>query len=279
METRMRARLAKLGLVRFTSHLDFMRTVGRTARRAGIPVALTGGFHPHFKIAFGPALGSGIASVAEYADFSLNCHIPEDEFCRRMNSALPSGFRLLEAREIPLAWKSISSVVEAAAYHARLWAPEGAGDRLKEELERRVEAVLAQRSLVVTRQSEKGRKEVDLRPKIIHLEVAGGWESAPGEEVASGEECVPREEEGAPVPVFMIVAAGMGGAVRPEEVLDCILSGRVAELAQSAGSQLASGMVRSTGSRPVIVNRVDITRTGLFLRKGRQLVSPMEAGE
>ncbi|HHY47003.1 MAG TPA: DUF2344 domain-containing protein [Firmicutes bacterium] len=255
MQVRMRARLAKLDMARFTSHLDFMRTIGRATRRAGIPVALTEGFHPHYKIAFGPALGSGIASIAEYADFILNCRIPGEEFSRRMNCALPVGFEVLEAREVPLTWKSISSVVDAASYEMGLWAPDEGPWRVVEELRRRVKAILEAPSLTVTRQTEKGLKELDIRPKILDLDVV--------------------EKDGNdPVFLSMIVTIGDGGTPRPEEVLQCILSGRVPALPGQVVSR-----AESSDPHPIAVGRVSITRTGLFLRKGRDLVSPMEAGE
>ncbi|HBC91420.1 MAG TPA: hypothetical protein DCZ10_00560, partial [Pelotomaculum sp.] len=59
---------AKEGPARYISHLDLLRTFERAARRAGLPIAFTGGFNPHPKIAFAAPLAVGTAGGAEDAD-------------------------------------------------------------------------------------------------------------------------------------------------------------------------------------------------------------------
>lgn len=50
----------------FLSHLDLLRHVYRTMRRAGIPVAMSEGYHAHARIYLNNPLPVGIESVAEY---------------------------------------------------------------------------------------------------------------------------------------------------------------------------------------------------------------------
>ena len=48
----------------YLSHLDLLRHIYRTLRRAGIPVAYSQGFHRHPRIFLNNPLGTGIKSVA-----------------------------------------------------------------------------------------------------------------------------------------------------------------------------------------------------------------------
>ena len=58
---RIRARFAKRGKVRFTSHRDLARIWERVLRRAALPVARSEGFSPRPKLHFGLALSTARA--------------------------------------------------------------------------------------------------------------------------------------------------------------------------------------------------------------------------
>ena len=47
---KLRIRYARRGRLRFSSTRDFSRALERALRRAGVPLALSAGFHPHQKI-------------------------------------------------------------------------------------------------------------------------------------------------------------------------------------------------------------------------------------
>ena len=64
-----RARLALL------SHLEVAHTLERTVRRAGLPFAVSQGFSPHMKIAFGAALPVGVGSTCEIFDLQLTEYV------------------------------------------------------------------------------------------------------------------------------------------------------------------------------------------------------------
>lgn len=204
MSMRIRARMAKQGDARFTSHLDFMRTIGRAARRAGIAVALTRGFHPHQKISLGPALGLGISSTSEFADFELDQSIAEEEFRRRMNESLPSGMRVLDARIIPWHWKPLSAVIDVAKYTAQIVAPEEAYPGLAGFVEKSISSMMSEREFFVTRAKDTIEEKINIRPRIIGLSFS------------LTDECPS---------IKMLVTTGNRGSVRPEEVLDAIFTG------------------------------------------------------
>jgi radical SAM family uncharacterized protein/radical SAM-linked protein len=72
---RYRIRFAKIGRAAFLGHLDMARLWARTFRRAELPLAVTRGFSPKPRIAFGPALGLGVPALAELMDVDVE-HAP-----------------------------------------------------------------------------------------------------------------------------------------------------------------------------------------------------------
>ena len=76
----------------FLSHLDILRHIGRTTRRAGIKVALSQGFNPHMLVYLSAPMGVGIQSLAEY------CQIETDEeptsFIEKFNKNAPRGLNI-----------------------------------------------------------------------------------------------------------------------------------------------------------------------------------------
>lgn len=81
----------------FISHLDLVRLLTRAARRAGLPVALTQGFNPHFRISLKRALKLGLASDREEGQIILREHLDPVELKQRWQLELPSG---VEIRDI-----------------------------------------------------------------------------------------------------------------------------------------------------------------------------------
>jgi len=78
-EIKYRIKYSKTGIARFTSHLDVLRALNRTVRRAGLPVAFSAGFNPKPQLAFGPPLPLGVESESEYFDLELTRALPEEE--------------------------------------------------------------------------------------------------------------------------------------------------------------------------------------------------------
>lgn len=91
-----RIKYAKLGRVRFISHLDVMRAIVRAVNRANIPVAYTEGFNPRPKLSMGPALPLGYESNCELADIFLARMLSPETLHERLGAAMPCGLDLLE---------------------------------------------------------------------------------------------------------------------------------------------------------------------------------------
>jgi radical SAM family uncharacterized protein/radical SAM-linked protein len=71
-----RIRFAKVGRAAFLGHLDLVRLLSRSFRRADLPLAMTRGFAPKPRISFGPALGLGVPSLGELIDIDLEHVVP-----------------------------------------------------------------------------------------------------------------------------------------------------------------------------------------------------------
>lgn len=89
----------KKGILRYISHLDIVRLFQRAVRRAGLPVALSQGFSPHYRISFGNALKLGVESDGEKAEFSLDKWIEPEEFKSSLNRKLPEGIKVVKCKK------------------------------------------------------------------------------------------------------------------------------------------------------------------------------------
>lgn len=92
---KIRTTFQKTDRAKYISHLDLMRCMQRTMKRARIPVWYTEGFNPHAYIMFPLALSLGVKSECEIMDFTLTEEMPFDEIKARMNKALPSGLQIM----------------------------------------------------------------------------------------------------------------------------------------------------------------------------------------
>jgi len=94
-----RGRFQKTGPARFLGNLEMTATFHRAARRAFIPLAYSGGYHPMPRMSFGPALPVGVEAVAEPFECLLAAPMKASDFAEQMNRELPQGLRIMEAGE------------------------------------------------------------------------------------------------------------------------------------------------------------------------------------
>ncbi|MDJ1121549.1 TIGR03936 family radical SAM-associated protein [Olsenella sp. YH-ols2217] len=99
---RLRLRYGKQGRLRYLGHLDLMRTLERTIRRAGLPYALTQGFNQRMKAAYSAALPVGASSEHEYLDLWLTRIVPADEALAALQAATEPDVPFHDAAYVPL---------------------------------------------------------------------------------------------------------------------------------------------------------------------------------
>ena len=95
----LRLLFVKEGIAVWSSHLDLMRALMRSFRRAGIDLKHSQGFTPHPELSILMPLSVGVESQCEIAEFTLaeGCAIPAAEIAARLNPVLPAGIRALES--------------------------------------------------------------------------------------------------------------------------------------------------------------------------------------
>jgi radical SAM family uncharacterized protein/radical SAM-linked protein len=178
---RVRIRYSKLMPLAHLSHSELMNLFFRAMARAGLPVAFSEGFNPHPRVSFGPALAVGIESEAEILDIELSYAIDLSKAVKNLNSALPGGIRVGEARVLGPGEPAAGAGITRFTYECPLPRNAGAGKSLpaaldKEAVSRLVEDWLGREQAVVRRVSDKGAKDIDIRPMVdsISVEDASG---------------------------------------------------------------------------------------------------------
>ncbi|MEM6445783.1 MAG: TIGR03960 family B12-binding radical SAM protein [Cyanobacteria bacterium P01_D01_bin.123] len=125
---RVRVTYAKRGSMRFVGHLDLMRLWERACRRAQLPLAFSGGYHPSPRISPATALSLGFTSRAEVVDIELYDRLECDALHRALTAQLPANMPISEIVEISLKAPSANQSMLSAEYtvtvraeHAIAW--------------------------------------------------------------------------------------------------------------------------------------------------------------
>jgi radical SAM-linked protein len=130
-EFRLRLCYSKAGRLRWLSHLEVVRALERCIRRAGLPYAITRGFSPHMKIAFGPALPVGTAGEKEYVDVWLTSYTDAEEVLRRLLAVSPVDLAPVQARYIGDREPSLTAALSIAMYRIEIDGKELSADRVR----------------------------------------------------------------------------------------------------------------------------------------------------
>ena len=89
---------AKLGRMKYISHLDLMRLWSSAMRRSDVPFAVSEGFSKHPRIALKRALKLGVESESEEAQIILRENMAPDELGERLKKQFPEGILIKEVR-------------------------------------------------------------------------------------------------------------------------------------------------------------------------------------
>ncbi|HSD89837.1 MAG TPA: TIGR03960 family B12-binding radical SAM protein, partial [Kofleriaceae bacterium] len=191
--TTYRIRFAKLGRAAFLGHLDLVRLLGRSFRRADLSLAMTRGFSPKPRISFGPALGLGVPSLGELLDVDLE-HAPRgrrtweatdsderieltaEDVHARLASVCPPGIEIQGCKIVrlnghPLAKSpdlGLGKLITAVDIAIRPAADGIVHDAAR--LSRIAQAFLAKDELRVSR----GDKQIDVRSLVSDVDVIAG---------------------------------------------------------------------------------------------------------
>lgn len=154
----------KEGVSVWSSHLDLMRALMRSFRRAGIDLKHSQGFTPHPELSILMPLSVGVESQCEIAEFTLaeGCEVPVGEIAPRMNPVLPAGLRALESYE------GGQKAGKLAWLRARL---ELEYDAVGADTVLQITELFSKPSILVEKHSKKGDVEMDIAPMIREIHV------------------------------------------------------------------------------------------------------------
>jgi radical SAM family uncharacterized protein/radical SAM-linked protein len=168
---RYRIRYGKTGPMSLRGHLDFIKVFARVLRRARLPLYYTEGFSPHPLLSFGPALGLGLQSVAEYADIALTVEIGDEELVARFAASSEPGMTVFGARPLSESEPSLAKRIDAVEYLVALpW---------DESHEARLEAFRNAPELGVQVTRKGKNRTVDAKSVVLDLELVPAGEHGP----------------------------------------------------------------------------------------------------
>ncbi len=211
LRTKFRLIFIKKGEIRFVSHLELAHLFYRSAKRGGLSLHHSEGFHPMPRIVFEKALPVGVESLREIVDIELDGRISSTELIERFNQNLPEGIEIIEAREILFPSPS-SSLPHRSVYRISL-------DHLlsKEEAQSRLKKSMEKEELFILQERKEKERRIDLLPLIEKAEVK--------EEVEG-----PDQEAG---PVLELVLRSLSGkTAKPHEAVGALLGLQGEALAQ-----------------------------------------------
>lgn len=159
-----RIKFRKYGVMRFIGHLDVMRFFQKAMRRAGIPIAFTGGYSPHMIMSFALPLGVGISSDGEYLDIELREPIASEEAVRRLNAAMVEGMEVVSFLQIPDDKKSSGMTIVAASSYQATFAK-----AVQASWKEKTAVFLEQKNIVVLKRTKRSEMQVDIKPMIYQM--------------------------------------------------------------------------------------------------------------
>lgn len=192
---KLRIKFKKYGPIRFIGHLDVMRFFQKAIRRAGIDVTYTTGFSPHQVMSFAAPLGVGLTSNGEYMDIEVNSMESCQDVLERLNQAGVQGIEVISVKVLPEKAGNAMASVAAASYTVRF----REGREPAADIAAILPGFLAREHILITKETKKGSREVDLRPGIHLLE----WHDNA---------------------FTMLVDASSGGNIKPVQIIEALLA-------------------------------------------------------
>lgn len=228
---KLRIKFSKSGVMKFIGHLDVMRYFQKAMRRADIDIAYTTGFSPHQIMSFAAPLGVGLESDGEYFDIEANSVTSSADMVSRLNSVMVDGIHVESIRMLPEDAGNAMASVAAAKYHI-CFAP---GKEPSFDLEKAVKAFMTKDAILVTKQTKKSEKELDLKPYIFEM-------------------TADRES------VQLFVDASSSGNIKPSLVMEALYKENNCELPEFALQITREDTYANTGNEeaPVFVPLEDI---------------------
>lgn len=146
-------------MVKYISHLDFLRCVNRSFKRGKIPVKYSNGFNPHVLLNIALPCPVGVSSVCEMLDIELYEEMDTAEIKTRLSKALPVGIDVVDAvkRDNLPDYFEISSALYSVSFTS--------------DKEIDIQKFIDEPEFIIEKKSKRGMKEVNIKDFVRKLEV------------------------------------------------------------------------------------------------------------
>lgn len=228
---KLRVKFKKYGPVRFIGHLDVMRFFQKAIRRAGLDVAYTGGYSPHQVMTFAAPLGVGLESNGEYMDIEVHSLTSCQDALEHLNAASVHGIEITSVKVLPDNAGNAMASVAAAAYTVRF----RQGREPLTDIKSALPVFLAKESVMITKETKKGTRELDLKPGLYEL----AWDGSA---------------------FHMLVDASSAGNIKPTQIIEALLADYGETLQENALLITREDVYTNTGTeeQPVLTSLGEI---------------------
>jgi radical SAM-linked protein len=173
---RLRVWFGKQGNMALISHLDLIRLFDRVVRRAGLPIAFTGGFHPMPRISLATALALGATSSGEIADFELTVPVEVDTFREKLAREMPTDIPVYNVEQIDLKASAATQLLESAEYLITVAA---LAETTPIQWQDWIDTIKAKEEIWYEQTTKSGKSQlINLRDRLFELELVETHKSA-----------------------------------------------------------------------------------------------------
>ena len=166
---RLRVWFGKQGNMALISHLDLIRLFDRVVRRASLPIAFTGGFHPMPRISVATALALGATSSGEIVDFELTVPMEIDTFREQLAREMPTDIPIYNVEQIDLKASAATQLLEAAEYLITVAA---LAETTPIQWQDWIDTIKAKEELWYEQTTKSGKSQlINLRDRLFELEL------------------------------------------------------------------------------------------------------------
>lgn len=159
---RVRIFYSKCGDLIYTSNLDVQKIWERSARRAGLSLSYSSGFHPQARIQQACPLPLGFYSKEEIVDIWFERQHAIRTLAKKLGSALPSGIEIISIKEIDMKSSAMQNLVTLADYEVTI------SEKLSLcEVKNKINHILQSDNFPFERRG----KSINLRQRIESIEV------------------------------------------------------------------------------------------------------------
>lgn len=149
---------------KYISHLDFVRTMNRTLRRGGVPIAYSQGFNPHPQLSFALALSVGVTSISELMTVELAEDLEPHILIEKLNLAAPQGLKFTAAG-ITTEKNMFKNITWAAYIVKPSCLP----------TQEQIDIFLALDEIIVAKKTKSGTKETDIKEDVFIIKLIDNY--------------------------------------------------------------------------------------------------------